>query len=100
MRADDGAQVSEHVLPALMKVGGGGLAADLMVLNFGLHFNTQSRAQQYLWHIDAVLKFVEGHKVSLEAQDVSRRYGCTLRFSTNASPQREHCQLRPSPALG
>jgi hypothetical protein len=60
--------VSEHVLPALIKVGGDRLAADLMVLNFGLHFNTQSRSQQYLWHIGAVAKFVQKHQVSMAVE--------------------------------
>jgi hypothetical protein len=64
IRADDGAQVSEHVLPALIRISGERLSSDIMVLNFGLHFNSHSRAQQYLHHISAVATFFEQHKVS------------------------------------
>lgn len=63
-------QVAEHVLPALMKVHGGRLPSDVMVLNFGLHFNSKIRAQQYIFHIDSVAKFFGQHKVCVAAQTV------------------------------
>lgn len=107
VRADDGGQVSEHVLPALMKVNGELLAGDLMVLNFGLHFNTQSGSQQYLWHIDAVAKFVEKHKVSMSVKcSASCAPACgstaALWVQCKCALQPRECvdQLWCSPAVG
>lgn len=63
IRADDGQQVTQHVLPALMAVRGPAFADDVLVLNFGLHFGGHKDQAQYKAHIGLVSAFHAQHKV-------------------------------------
>lgn len=64
VRSDDGDDLTQHVLPALQKLHGDGLASDILVLNFGLHFNVHKHREVYIAHIDRVAMYVNKHRVS------------------------------------
>lgn len=65
VRSDNGDDLTQHVLPALQKIHGDSLASDILVLNFGLHFDVRKDREVYIAHIDRVAAYVNQHKAQL-----------------------------------